>query len=104
MKIIGQSNDGYVVKVSSVELANILGLYSNWENEFRGEVAKAIKYETEIPVSRIYQKYYNLKKVISANKGYDNARSKLEEMLEALTPIEDLLVKEMEVLNEDNKA
>lgn len=104
MKIIGQSNEDYIVKVSSVELANILGLYSSWESEFREAVAKAIKNETNIPISKIYEHYYALKDVISRNVGYDNARKRLQEMLEALTPVEDLLVKEMEVLNEGNKA
>lgn len=103
MKIIGQANEGYIVNVSSVELANILGLYSSYDSEFREAVNRAIKYETDIPISDIYKHYYNLKSVV-ASPEYDTARAKLTKMLEALTPIDNLLKQEMEALNEDNKS
>lgn len=104
MKIIGQANENYIVSVSSVELANILGFYSNWDDGFRGAVATAIKHETDLQVSKIYEHYYNLKHVVTSNEGYDNARKRLEDMLKALTPIEDLLIEEKKLIDEDNKA
>ena len=87
MKIIAaMPNERILVSLKENELANLLGEYSrhNVKSEF---INQAIKSETEIDISDIYDKH-SLIVAIQKTSEYDTARRKLENMLEALTPIE----------------
>jgi len=93
MKIISRvPKEKVMVVMSEDELANILGHYSRYSDGFIKSIEAAIAAETEFDIREIYNKY-RLIKSIQERAVYDRARAKLEGMLDALTPIEDLLNK-----------
>ena len=79
-------NERVLISIKRDELANLLGEYSKYDvkKEF---IDQAIKTETEIEISDIYVKH-RLINDIQNKAEYDKARRKLEEILIALTPIE----------------
>ena len=93
MKIISEIpsksySSEYLVKISKGELEDILGLeYDKLKYE---DIKDAIKNESILEVGKIYSQYYNFKNHLNKSS-YDTARKKLEDMLSALTPIEDLI-------------
>ena len=92
MKVIAEMpNERVLVSVTRDELANLLGEYSKFDvkKEF---MDMAIKNETEIEISDIYKKH-RLIYGFQTEAAYSKARHKLEEMLEALTPIENKIEK-----------
>lgn len=99
MKVIGKAEDYYIVQVHESELAPIIGCKSNYDADFRNIVNSSLK-GADIKVSKIYQNYCKVKSISSSNK-YDLARTKLEEMLEALTPLEELVNKMTEEYEAD---
>lgn len=90
MKIVSEiAKDNYLLKVSKKELANILGNSSPGDLNYRF-LEDAIATEKNLEVSKIYQHYDLLKSKLKEND-YSKAKRKLEEMIEALTPIDSLL-------------
>lgn len=87
MKIISQlPEDKVLVSLDRGELANILGEYSKFD--IKKEVLDELIIEgTNISISDIYSKH-RLIHGIQHSSDYNTARRKLEEMLSALTPIE----------------
>ena len=87
MKIISQMpNERVLISIKDDELANILGSYSKYDIK-KDFIDQAIKTEVEIEICDIYQKH-RLINSIQNSAEYETARRKLEEMLRALTPIE----------------
>ena len=87
MKVIAElSEKKCLVEMDKNELANLLNFYSTNSSgfDFRSLLNKEIK------VSSIYHKYKTIRDVQSL-KDWDKARTKLEQMLDALTPIESLI-------------
>lgn len=87
MKIISQiPGNRVLVSLKEDELANILGHYSG-SKLTRDFYTDVMTKETEIDVSDIYKKHSEI--VNLQNKSdYDTARRKLQDILDALTPIE----------------
>lgn len=84
---VNTSNDRILVNLTLDELANILGetFGMNLKKDF---INDCISKETEIEISDIYKKH-SLIKNLQNQREYDKARKKLEDILEALTPIEE---------------
>lgn len=102
MRILGASNDeDYIVQLTKGELTNILGFYSKYDKDLN-DILKKAKNGIEIPVSKVYLNYHNIKGIVNSSE-YSKARNKLNEMLNALEPIELLLTKLKEEY-EANKA
>jgi hypothetical protein len=91
MIIMGEAKDSFIVELSKDELARVLG-YNGWHAPgFIGATKRAIIDRSNVDVSRVYSKYTSIAKVLSDQQhDYDKARTKLQEMLDALTPIEPL--------------
>lgn len=90
MKIISKiPTDKFLVKINKDELANLLGEPSGYRLE-NDKINSMIQLETEVPISTIYSKH-SLIKSIQNQDNYEKARRKLTEMLNALTPIENLI-------------
>ena len=96
MEIISRvPEEKVLVMLSEDELANILGHYSKYSKvsdseSFHEFLNKGIKNRLQIEVSDIYKKAEAVQRIMSSSS-YDKARTKLENMLKALTPIEDKL-------------
>lgn len=85
MKIIAELPDNKVlVELTKDELANIIGHYSHYDEGFK----EKIKIGATVDVSDIYKKH-RLIKSLQDSKEYDQARKKVKDILDALTPIED---------------
>lgn len=92
MKIIAETpNERVLVSLRKDELANILGEYSKFDVK-REFMETAIKNETEIDICDIYQKH-RLIVDLQKQSEYEQARYKLNKLLEALTPIENKILK-----------
>lgn len=93
MKIIGIANDNVIIEADKNEIANLVGAYSKHQLDKEKD---GYDYDTlfrvgvKFNISKIYNKMRNLQ-YIKINSEYDSARSKLKEMLDSLTPIEDLV-------------
>lgn len=92
MKVIGEAGEeSYIVQMSSEELANVLGFYSKYDADLH-QLIKQSRNGTNIPISSVYQNYFKVKGIVESSD-YDKARTKLNEMLNALKPIEELVTK-----------
>lgn len=90
MEILGTSNnENYIVQLTEVELANILGFYSRYDVDFIKMVKEAMGRKS-IPISLIYQNYYRIKSIVE-NSEYTKAKTKLQEMINAIEPIDKLI-------------
>jgi hypothetical protein len=76
-----------LVTMTKDELANILGQSSKYSIE-KDFIYEAIKNQTNLNASDIYNKHVLIKDIQNLSS-YNTARKRLEEMLKALTPIED---------------
>lgn len=102
MKILGASNDeDYIVQLTKGELANILGFYSKYNADFAKMVNEALKGKS-IPISLVYQNYHKIKGMVESSE-YHKAKSKLQEMIDAIEPIDEL-ISELKKEYETNKA
>lgn len=87
MKIISKiPGERVLVSLKEDELSNVLGEYSRYDIKEKF-YEQAIKGELEIDISDIYKKH-RLIHSLQNQSDYQKARGKLEELLEALTPIE----------------
>jgi hypothetical protein len=90
MKVISEiPKDKVLVSLTKKELANLLGEYSEYDIK-REVLDNMILQEIDFPISDIYIKHYKINQ-LQKQASHDKARFKLEEMLEALTPIENLI-------------
>jgi endonuclease V-like protein UPF0215 family len=100
MKIIAKNEDRkYVCYLDEEELAHIVGHDRTYSNGFNALVTNAMKYHTNIPVSRIFRQHQAIKNIKYGNRVKD-ARNKLLEMAEILKPIEELIIEIPTVINE----
>lgn len=90
MKIIGTvGKEELLVQVTRNEIANLCGQYGTHSNGFD---TNNLNVGTTINISEIYRKHILINSYLNQSE-YDKARKKLQEMLDALTPIENLIVK-----------
>ena len=87
MKIIAKSANGkLLVEMNEQECGTILGEFLiSSEN-----ITKSINTSIDYPVSKIYHRYKTVQSLVLESE-YHKARTKLQQMLNALTPIESLL-------------
>lgn len=90
MKIIGTvGKEEFLVQVSKTEIANLCGQYSISSNGFD---MNNLTIGSTINISEIYRKHILINSYLTRSD-YDTARKHLKEMLDALTPIENLITK-----------
>ena len=90
MKIIGTvGKEDLLLQVTRNEIANLCGEYSTSSNDFS---SNNLQIGTTINVSEIYRKHTLINSFLRKSE-YDTARKKLQEMLDAITPIENLIIK-----------
>lgn len=78
MKVIGTHEGGYIVDVNKDEMANLVGYYSEYSNEFQKQKIKA---GDEIMIHKMFHQLYTL-----ANK-----KQELTQTVAALRNMADLL-------------
>lgn len=91
MKVIGinSKDDTCLVKVGMRELASIMGFYSEHDAEFKEQLNSALL-GNSINVSKVYANYYKVKNIIEGTP-YCTALVKLNEMIDAIKPINNLI-------------
>lgn len=88
MKIISEiPEDRLLITIHKDEFVKLLGHFSKYDIE-SGVIKEFIKSERDINISDIYNKH-KLIHGLQTLPSYNTARAKLQEMLDALTPIED---------------
>lgn len=97
MKVIAEiPGDKVLVELSKDEFANVCGHYSKYSKGF--DIKDTVGEDIEI--SDIYHKHRQIHRIQNSHE-YEKARSKLQDMLNALIPIEDKIQKiKIEKLNE----
>lgn len=68
MKIIGYTENGYMIDANREEIANLVGYYGTYSDEYRH---KGIGIGSEIQIHEMYKQLYEL-----ANKSEDISRTK----------------------------
>jgi len=88
MKIIGKTENGYIIEASKDDVANLIGYYSHYSKEVNISVGD------EIQVSKMYQQLHDLersqpemRKVVSTLRG-------MADLLEPVCPVIEKRVKE----------
>lgn len=87
MKIIGLTNDGFVVDMRGVEMANLIGHYSEYSDGYpfkHGRPAVG----TEVKINDLYQQ---LRKVEEARSQLTKAQKDLHELANKLGPVSALV-------------
>lgn len=87
MKVIGETKEGYIVEVSSKEMANLHGFYSSYSTD-----APKVKVGAEISIEEVYHKYTSLEHLIKSND-FSKMIEDLNKAIKLITPYEDLLSK-----------
>lgn len=98
MRVLGENKEGFIVSLSREELANVLGIYNKFSDEFNGLIKQANN--VDIPVSKIYKNYIKVRSIVSTPE-YDKAITKLKNMQQALESI-DPLIQTIKKKYEDN--
>ena len=90
MKVIGYTETGYMLDATKEEIANLIGFYKTYGEEFR---KKSIGIGSEINVSGMYKQLYGLAEkyddIVSAK---DNLKQCIE-LLDMVNPIIDVSIK-----------
>lgn len=90
MKIIGNTENGYLIDASREEIANLIGYYDTYGNEYKN---KRIGIGSEIQVHEMYNQLYHLAyKYVDISKAKENL-SKCIELLDLVQPVIDVSVK-----------
>ncbi|UWG96811.1 hypothetical protein LPY66_18325 [Dehalobacter sp. DCM] len=88
MKIIGQSENSFILEASKDELANLIGYYSKYDQKAK------VNPGDEINISNMYRQLYTLeRKQPELRKVIDTLRG-IANMLEPVAPVIEGLVKE----------
>lgn len=82
MKIIGESQDGYILQASKSEVANIVGHYSNYSEGFKANVGVII------PISSMYA---NLKELANSRAALEEAGRVLHRLADSLKIVEPII-------------
>lgn len=100
MKIIAEIKGNKVlVEMDKDEIANVLGVYSRYNLDKMHENWNSIM-NKDLKVSDIYTKHSKIR-ALQNEAEYSTARAKLKELLDVLTPIEDLATKLDLAIKED---
>lgn len=90
MKVIGYTEKGYMLDASKEEIANLIGFYAPYGEEFR---KKSIGIGSEIKVSGMYKQLYGL---AVSYENIERAKENLKrciELLDIVNPLIDISVK-----------
>jgi hypothetical protein len=82
MKIIGESQDGFILQASKSEVANIVGHYSNYSEGFKANVG------VEIQIAAMYQ---NLKELANSKQALEEAGKVLHRLADSLKIVEPII-------------
>ena len=90
MKIIGYTEKGYMLDATKEEIANLIGFYSTYGEEYR---KKSIEIGSEINVSGMYKQLYGLAgKYNDIKRAKDNLKQCIE-LLDIVNPLIDVSIK-----------
>ena len=90
MKVIGYTEKGYMLDASKEEIANLIGFYSTYGEDFKKEF---IGIGSEINVSGVYKQLYGLAgKYEDIERAKDNLKRCIE-LLDIVNPLIDISVK-----------
>ena len=90
MKVIGYTEKGYMLDATKEEIANLIGFYSTYGEEFR---KKSIGIGSEINVSGMYKQLYGLAgKYDDIERAKDNLKRCIE-LLDIVNPLIDVSIK-----------
>ena len=90
MKVVGYTEKGYMLDATKEEIANLIGFYSTYGEEFRN---KSIRIGSEINVSGMYKQLYGLAgKYDDIERAKDNLKRCIE-LLDIVNPIIDVSIK-----------
>lgn len=59
MKVIGENKEGYIITATKDEIANLQGLYSYYNNDFRVNVGEDINIQSFYKMGREVQSLHN---------------------------------------------
>lgn len=90
MKIIGRSENGYIINATHDEVVNLLGYYSKYAQEYKN---KAIGIGSEINVSDMYNQLYKLANSHDDIVRAKDALKKCIENLELVNPLVNISIK-----------
>lgn len=76
MKILGKTNDGFILGASKSEIANLIGYYSEYDSTISN-----LTIGDDVQVHRMFQKLYDL---VSRKKNIREAKKHVQELLELL--------------------
>lgn len=82
MKIIGESQSGFILQASKEEVSNIAGHYSNYSEGFRANVG------VEIPIAEMY---HNLRALANSKRALEEAGKVLHSIADSLKIVEPII-------------
>ena len=85
MKVIGYTEKGYMLDATKEEIANLIGFYSTYGEEFR---KKAIGIGSEINISGMYKQLYGL---AGSYENIEKAKENLKQCIELLDIVNPLI-------------
>lgn len=89
MKVIGYTEKGYMLDASKEEIANLIGFYSTYSEEYR---KKSIGIGSEINVSGMFHQLYDLHwRHEDVEKAKENLR-KCIDLLDEVNPLIDIKI------------
>lgn len=91
MKIIGKTDNGFILEASKDEVANLLGEYSAYS--LKNEVSEKLKVGASIRIAKMYERITNLD---CKNKNVKAAITALNNMLELFRESEPIIDKAMD--------
>lgn len=108
MKITGTNKKGWLVQMSSEEIIEIIGRDLMKDKSCQAKYGDEsminwfMIHETEVDICSNFRKLRNYSKMAMNNDSYNSVRAQLEDMLENLTPIEELIDTMSKKLREEN--
>ena len=96
MKVIGYTEKGYMLDATKEEIANLIGFYSTYGEEFK---KKSLGIGSEIDVSGMYKQLYGLAgKYDDIERAKDNLKRCIE-LLDIVNPLIDVSIKHDDFTN-----
>ena len=83
MKIIGKTDDGFLISAESKEVARLIGFYSDYDEKYR-----LLSIGDEIKINEMYEKLYEFE---SIRESIDEMREKLIQCSEVLKKVDPVL-------------
>lgn len=85
MEIIGKTKEGYILKASKNEVANLIGFYSDYSDEFR---SKGLEIGDSIQISKMYNRLYKQER---SSKDLERTAQTLRTIADLLEPLDPII-------------